>query len=449
MHSNETSLNTRASVTLTTLQEGRLPHLPFIDNQSDNSAEDKRTTETVQHARLINYQHKSLTGIDIKTAEVTAKLVNMGKILSGLLVFLTSSKLRDEGAAISNLPQKKEEKHFEPKERPSSVAPKQPRIPAPLHKIQGLEPVTENKGQVSHTDNDCKDTMVITNPTHREDTAPEDTPAVERRLLEESNSTTGSSKGGKASKKNDQARKQTVNESSTTTGSSKGGKASKKTNKARKQTVNDGMRHNVASAVSAYPTQRPPRKKLARKSTTIKESLPKEKLGPGECDSELVQKTREPTLQGSEHDDHKEVAPEQSLVPEEASQKDDASLESSSEGHQESVYHTPEESFDREWIASDVRLPGSNVFDGKDLMESSSEGHDESGFYTPVESFDQGWNAADPGLLSGDFFDREDLIGTTERLVDSSSHEQPIQEYGSGAEVYYGLTRPMPLSTRL
>ena len=373
------------------------------DHRSDHSAEDKQTAETVQHARLINDQYKGLTEIDIETAEVTAKMVNAGKIMSGLLIYLTSSKDRAEGAVVSSQPQNVEEKGLQPEGKPSSATPKRLEVPEPVHKVQGLGPVSENKGQVSHTDNDCTG---VTSPTHGENRAPEDTPAVGRSPLDEANTTMGSSKGGKASKKKKQGRKQPVNER---------------------------MGHKAVSAVSAYPTQRPPRKKLERKPPTIKESLPKEKLGSEERDSERVQTTREPILEGFDHDDHKEVAPEQSFVPEEASQKDHTSLESSSEGHQESEYHTPKESFDREWTASDVRLLGSNVPDGEDLIKSCSEGHDESEFHTPVEFLDQEWIAADPVMLSGDVFDGEDLATTTDKSAALSLHEQPVHEYGPGA----------------
>ena len=384
------------------------PQIP-CDNQSDHSAEDKRTTETVQHARLINDQFQSLTEIDVETAEVTAKMVNAGKILPGLLVFLTSSKQRAEGVVMPAQPQKIEEKGPQPKEKPSAAVSKRLKVPAPVHEVQGLEPVSDNKGQVSHTDNDSRVVAVTTSPTHGENKASEGTPAVGRCLLNESDTTMGSSKGGKAAKKK------------------------KKKKQGRKQVVSEGMRHTAVSAVGAYPTQRPPRKKLAKKSTTIKESLPKEKFDPEERDSERVQTTGEPTTAGSDHDNNKEVEPEQSWVPEEASQKDHASLESSSEENQESEYYTPEESFDQEWIASDVRLRGSNAFHGKDLNEPPSTGDDELDFHTPVESFDREWIAADPGMLSGDVFDGEDLVATTNKPVALSLYEQPVQEYGPGA----------------
>ena len=381
------------------------PQIP-CDNRSDHSAEDKRTTKTVQHARLINDQYESLNDIDVETAEVTAKMVNASKILSGLLVFLTPSKQRGEGVVIPAQPQKIEEKSPQPKEKPSAAASKRLKVPAPVHEVQGLEPVSDKKGQVSHTDNDCRGVAVTTSPTHGENEAPDGTPAGGRCLLDGSNTTMGSSNGGKAAKKKKQGRKQVVNER---------------------------MRHTAVSAVGAYPTQRPPRKKLARKLTTIKESLPKEKFGPEELDSERVQTIGESTIEESDHNDHKEIAPEQSLVPEEASQKDHASLESPSEGHQESEYHTPEESFNQEYIASDVRLLGSNASHGENLIESSSEGDDELSFHTPVESFDQEVIAADPGMFSGDVFDGEDLVATTDRPVALSLHEQPVQEYGHGA----------------
>ena len=331
-------------------------------------------------------------------------MVNANKIFSGLLVYLTSSKYNAEGAVISTEPQKEEQKRLQPKEGSSSAASKRLRKPTPVHKSQSLEPVSESKEQVSNTDNDCRGVTVTSGPTHGQNRAPEDTPAVGNRLLEDTNATIGSSKGGKASKKKKQGRKQPVNERT---------------------------RQKDVSAVSAYPTQRPPRKKLVRKSTTVTESLPTEKLCPEERDSERVETSGEPTPEVSNHDDHKEVAPEQSLVPEETSKKDHASLDSSSEGHQESEYHTPEETFDREWIASDIRLLQSNVSVGVDLIETPSEGHDESVFHTPVESFDQEWIAADSGLLSGD---GEDRIAATDKPVTLPSYEQPVNEVGPGAQ---------------
>ena len=57
--------------------------------------DDKITKQTIEHAHLIISRQENLSTIDLQTAEWTAKLINGGKIYSGLLAYLTSPKPKD------------------------------------------------------------------------------------------------------------------------------------------------------------------------------------------------------------------------------------------------------------------------------------------------------------------------------------------------------------------
>ena len=328
----------------------------------DQSAEDKRIKETVQHARLINDQNNSLSDIDINTAEGTARMGNAGKILPGLLVYLTSSEHRAEGSELSTEPQKPKSKRLQPKRGPLQNAPRRLGVPTAMHELQNPEPVLEHKRVVSCPENDVKGRVVTANPTQEESSTPEDTTADEKCLPDESAATNGSSKRKKASKKKHLGRKQFVKEQN---------------------------RHKALSAVSAYPTQRPPRKKRAKKPTNIKESLQEQKLELGEHDSEQIPMARSSPPEGSDHDDHQRKAREQGLIYGEPIIRDFAYPIPSLERHEESYFHTPEEAFDQERFPADAGLYSHEVFNDEEPTELLSDGDDESTYYTPEESFDQ------------------------------------------------------------
>ena len=307
---------------------------------------------------------------------------------------------------MSTEPQKTEDKRLQHTERPLPTAFKRLNVAAPVPKFQDLEPVMEHERVISSPANVVKRVTVTTDLAHKRNSPPDDTPTLGKRLPDEPAATVSSSKVEKVSKKRVLSRKQLVNER---------------------------IRQKAISAVSAYPTQRPPRKRTARKSNTINESSQVEELRSEERDSEQVPMARPPTLERSDNNEHEENAPEQCLIAEGSLPKDHTSLDSSSEGYAESGFHTPEESFNQGHITSDVGLHARNVLDGEELIESSSEGHEQSRFYTPEESFDENQITANVELSSSEFSDGEDPSTTTDQPVAVALSTRPRKELGSGA----------------
>ena len=318
--------------------------------QSDNPLNpivgDKRTTDTIQHARLIIKQHTSLAEVDIKTAETTAKMVNAGKILSGLLLYLMSPQRRVEGTITSTEPQKIEDKTIQSMGKKVSGAPKRPTPLVPAHELQGLGPVLKHKRVVSNPGNNVNEVMTTGVLTLGENSTPEDPSAVGKSLSDVS---------------------------AVPIGSSKGSVASKETNYGKKRLQNEQTRNKAISTVSAYPTQRPPRKKPARKSNITKEALQRQKLGPGERDPEQVPAAQQPALGDSDHVDHEETAPDQCLILDGSLQKDHASSGSLLDGHEEPKVYTPEGLLDQGPTVNEIELPQSDIFHGEDLTTNTEK----------------------------------------------------------------------------
>ncbi|CAF9919369.1 MAG: hypothetical protein ALECFALPRED_001141 [Alectoria fallacina] len=339
-----------AKLFLTKAPGTHLPHLPFTrlqvssDNRSNRDAEDKRTTETIEHARLISGQYDSLTEIDITTAEATARMVNAGKIFSGLLVYLMSPKPRIEDTIISTEPPTIEDKGFKHTERPLAASRKRLKSLLPADELQGFGPVVKHKRVVFNSENDFDPVMVTGNSDLEENNAPKDTSAIEKALLEEPAAAIRSSKGGKASKKDKQRGKKFINERT---------------------------RSEAISTVSAYPTQRPPRKKPARKSITTREASLEKRLG-SEAHDDIGQGSpvRPLSLEGL---DHEEKTPERWVIPEESSQKDHSSPESASGENEEPQIYTAEEVLDPERIATDPGFGPIDVVNGEDLITTADK----------------------------------------------------------------------------
>lgn len=384
--------------------------------------------------------------MDIKTAETTAKMVNTGKIFSGLLVYLTSPKHGVEDAAMSKKAKKTECKEIQTSRGTISATKKKPKSPGPAHNVQGLEKVLNQKRVESHSKNDSKGVMVAGGPTPSGNSALEDTSAVG----------VSPSDGSAA----------------TTIGSPKEGEASK--NQGRKQPPKERIKDKAICAVSAYPTQRPPRKKPARSAVTIKESRQKQRLGSAERDPEQVATAQSPILEGSDHEDRETNAPQRLLDLEESLQEDHASPESSSECLEEPLQedHGSEERDpeqvpaaqspilegydhdDRETNAPQQLLMGleeslqedhaspdplseyleESLQDDHTSPESSLEGHEEFKTHTREEALDGERNATDVGLVPSDSFHGEDPITTAKEPVALSLPTRPRQEYGRGAK---------------
>ena len=270
-------------------------------------------------------------------------MVNAGKILSSLLVYLTSPKPCTEDAVMSTEPPSAEDKGFQPTQRPFTAAPKRRKPNLSADELQGLEPVLQHKREVSNPENDIDGVVITPKPTLGENKAPKDTSTAERNLPEEPPAAMRSLTGKKASKKNNQ-----------------GGK----------QILIERTRIEATSTISAYPTQRPSRKKRARQSITTKESPERKRLESEECDLEQVSATQPHPVEGS---DYEENTPEQWLISEEASQNDRASPESAAGEHEECNAYTVEEVLDPEQIATDVEPSPSDIVYGEDLITTADK----------------------------------------------------------------------------
>lgn len=391
--------------------------------------------------------------MDIKTAEITAKMVNTGKIFSGLLEYLTSPKNGIEGTAMSKEAKETECKEIQTSKGTSSTAKKKPKPPGPVHEHQGLEQVLNQKRVESHPNNDSDRVMVAGGPTPRWNSALEDTSAVGENPSEVS--------------------------AAATIGSPKEGKASK--NQGRKQPLKERIKDKAICAVSAYPTQRPPRKKPARNAVTIKESRQKQRLGSAERDPEQVPTARSSILKGSDHEDREANGLEQLMGLEESSHEDHGSEErdpvqvpaaqsldleelfqedrGSEERDPEQVpaaqspvleasdhdgreRNGPEQLLGLEVaLQEDHASPDSSsecleesLQDDHASPESSLEGHEESKGHTPEEALDRERIATKVDLAPSDSFHGEDPITTADEPAALSLPTRPRKECGSGAK---------------
>lgn len=365
--------------------------------------------------------------MDIKTAETTANMVNTGKILPGLLGYLTSPKHGIEGAAVSKEAKKTECEEIQTSKGTSSTAKKKPKAPGPAHEHQGLEQVLNQNRDESHPKNDSDGVMVAGGPNPSGNSALEDTSAVG------ANPSDGSS--------------------ATSIGSPKEGKASK--NEGRKQPSKERIKGKAVSAVSAYPTQRPPRKKPARNAITIKESRQKQRLGSAERDSKQVLTAQSPILEGSDHEDCEEDGPEQSLDLEEPLQEDHIFEERDLEqvpaaqspilevyNHDDREANPPqqlkglEESSQEDHTSPDSlsEYLEESLQDDHTSPESSLEEHGESRNHTPEEALVGERMTTEVGLVPSNSSHGGDPITTADEPVALSLPTRPRQEYGSGAK---------------
>ena len=148
--------------------------------------------------------------------------------------------------------------------------------------------------------------------------------------------------------------------------SPKGKKGRKKNNQGRKQTLIERTRNAATSTTSAYPTQRPPRKKPVVESNTINECSNEKALGSDECNVERVStSTRFHPTWGP---DHQEDPPKPSTISGEFSQKDSASPGSAAHEHEVSDASTAEEIHNPQSTATEFKYFSSDFIHGKDMI---------------------------------------------------------------------------------
>lgn len=412
------------------------------DNRSNPNAEDKRTTQTIQHARLLNAQHTSLTEIDVRTAEATARMISSGKILSSLLIYLTTPRPRVEADVPSKQPLTTGEKGFQPTERPLSATPKRRKEILSADKTTGLQPMLKHKRVVSQSEDDVDGLMATESTAIRESSAPEDTSAVGENVPKEPAAAIKPSKRAKAAKKN---------------------------NRSGKQAHNQRNKMGATFTPSAYPTQRPPRKKSAKQAILARESSEAKELAPEKCDLEKTSVTRsQPEWSADE-----ETTLEQRSIPEKSLQISHKSPESTQEEHEESEGQTVEEVVDSEKIGTDVGFPSSENIHDRAAPDSPLEEYKEFDAHTAEEGFDSEHSVTDVGSFSSNLVhdcasprsafeeyqesdayaaeafsrlgqavtdvgssssDCYHTITTTRKLISSSLPTKPIHDHGGGVQ---------------
>ena len=315
-------------------QESHLPHLPFTRPRTSSNrllnqnAEDNRTTETIQLASLISNHYKSLSEIEIETAEAVAKMINASKIFLDLLVYLTSPKLGVKGAVgavLSTQTPRPEAKGLHPTKRPLETL-KRSKPNSAANEVQEPGSVLKSDPVVPKPENSCAG-VEATNCC-----APEDISAEEKGLPDEPPTAE---------------------------------KLSKTKNRGRKQIVNDRTKHKDAFTVTAYPTQRPARQKRTKRAVVTRQIPQNKKLRPEFCDLE-VSVTQSPPHEPSDHDCHEEIAPNPQSISEDLPPKTCSSPEPSSKKYEELKASMAEEALEPEPVAAETESLPSDIIQNED-----------------------------------------------------------------------------------
>ena len=303
----------------------------------------------------------------------------------------------------------------------------------------------KHKRVVSQLEDDFDGVMVTENTTNRETSAPEDTSAVVENEPKEPAASTRPSKKAKAAKKNNRSGKKTHNQ-----------------------------RNKLGSTViiSAYPTQRPPRKKSTKQAILTRESSEAKGLAPENCDVKHMSAIRS-QLGGSDDEDN---SLEQRLIPEESLQISHSSPECTQEEHGEPEGQTAEEVVGPEQITTDVGLTSSDIVHDHASLESALDGHEAFEAHMAEDEFDsehsvtdvgsfssklvpycasprsafeeykesEAWAAeelshseqtvTDVGSPSSEFFHIGDLTSTAGKLIASSLATKPTHDCGGGVQ---------------
>ena len=342
-------------------QGSHLPHLPFTRPQIasnillNQNSEDKQTTETIQLAGLISNQYKSLSEIDIKTAEAVAKMVNAGGIFLDLLVYLTSPKPGVKGAVLSTQTPRPEAKGLHSIKKPPLEKLKRPKPLPAANEVQEPRSALKNNPVVSKPEDNCA-SVEGTNYC-----ALEDTPAVEKGLADEPPSAK---------------------------------KLTKTNNQSKKQIVNNRTKHKDTFTVAAYPRQRPSRQKRTKRTVVARKNPQTKKPRSEHCGLE-ESVTQSPPEEPSDQNCHKESAPNPQSIPENLSPKTYSSPESLSKEYDESKTSMAEEALDSEQVAAEIEFSPSDIVQNEDLVTLA---YQQSAFSLP-ERLMQQYGSGAQGLM--------------------------------------------------
>ena len=348
------------------------------------------------------------------------------------------------------------EKGVQPTENPISAAPKEPKGVSSADATQGLRSVLKHKRVVSQSEDDVDSMMVTENTTIRKSSAPEDMSALVENVPKEPAAATKLSKRAKAAKKN---------------------------SRSGKQVHNQRNKMGAPFTVSAYPTQRPPRKKSAKQAILTRGSSEAKGLASKKFNSEQMPATRS-QLGGS---DDEEKTLEQRSIPEESLQISHDSPESTQEEYGEFEGQTAEELAGSEKIGTNIEYPSSDIVHDRASPEFALEEYKELETHTAEEEFDSEHSVTvgssssnlvhdcasprsgfeeykeseayaaeelshleqtvtDVGSPSSDFVHIGGLATITDKLVASSLPTKPVHDYGGGVQ---GLLWAYAVNTRV
>ena len=230
-----------------------------------------------------------------------------------------------------------EQKNAPPAQRASSPASEQLKSNLSSESLHSLGAASQHKRVVSRTKNDIGEVTVTEKSSLGKSCVP-NASIAERNLPEEHPATVMSAKGKKKSNKKNQGRviKRTKNAATSTT--------------------------------TAYPTQRPPRKKPARAPNTINEYSERKGLRSEECDVEQVSTSPRPEL--AWESDHEKDPSTLWSISGESSEKNGASPSSAAHEHDLSNAFTADEILElqSQSTATDFKYPPSKVIHGEDLI---------------------------------------------------------------------------------
>ena len=229
-----------------------------------------------------------------------------------------------------------EQKNARPTQRASSLASEQ-LSSLSSEKLDGLGAASQHKRVPSRTKNDIGEVIVTEKSSLGESCVP-NASIAERNLPEEHPATVMSARGKKRSNKKHQ------------------GRVIKRTKNA------------ATSTITAYPTQRPPRKKQAREPNTINECSERNGLPSEECHVEQV--STSPRPEPAWGSDHEKDPSKPWLISGESSEKDGASPDSAAHEYDLSHTFSADEILDSQSqsTATDFKYPPGKVIHGEDLI---------------------------------------------------------------------------------
>ena len=228
-----------------------------------------------------------------------------------------------------------EQKDARPTQRASSLASEQLKSTLSAEKLHSLEAASQHKREASNAKTGI-DGVILTEKSSLGESCVPKAATAGRDLPEEHPATVVSAKGRKSSKKKNQGRKQILIERT---------------------------KNAATSTTSAYPTQRPPRKKPSKEPNTVNECLER---GPRSEERDVEEVSTSTRPEPTSESDHEKDPSEPWLISGESSEKDGASSDSAVHEQDVSNAFPADEILDPQSNAADSKYSPSNVIHGEE-----------------------------------------------------------------------------------